>query len=338
VRSTTEELYKTGVPFARKYTECLSLLSTVPVEVCNQNDGRITRLQQIQFESISFSYDNAPADTEDEESISSCEQGIGDDSDEFEESSAQDTKPDMRKALCDFTFHFEAGKVYSIVGKNGSGKSTLVNILGKLYEPSEGQVLVNGIPLSNVPETTWTQNLVMVAQDQSFIWNGTVRDNIAFGLRNDQYSAVEDEAEACGVTEFVTTEAFLGDKERSLSLPGVELERWVDNFSGGQWKSIALARAFCRKATASLFILDEPSAALDPQKEYELFERLRREREGRITIFISHRLQTCRASDCILVMDGGRLVQSGSHKDLIKDESGIYAELNRLQNEDWQDI
>jgi ABC-type multidrug transport system fused ATPase/permease subunit len=193
-------------------------LSTVPVEVCNQNNGRITRLQQIQFESISFSYDNAPADTEDEESISSCEQGIGDDSDEFEESSAQDTKPDMRKALCDFTFHFEAGKVYSIVGKNGSGKSTLVNILGKLYEPSEGQVLVNGIPLSNVPEATWTQNLVMVAQDQSFIWNGTVRDNIAFGLRNDQYSAVEDEAEACGVTEFVTTEAFLGDKERSLSL------------------------------------------------------------------------------------------------------------------------
>ena len=145
---------------------------------------------------------------------------------------------------------------------------------------------------------------IQFLQHTSFIWNLTFREIISFGLSGieNQESVIEEEAQRCGVTNFVKLDAFYGNKEHSISLPGLENERWLDEFSGGEWQSIALVRAFVRKAF-TVVILDEPSAALDPQKEHQLFERLRKEREGRITIFISHRLQTCRASDCILVMD-----------------------------------
>jgi len=353
----TETLYGTAIPFAKKYLECISMMQRSPPEISEHKEkfGLIkqTVVKQIELKSISFSYDKREDESEDVESISS-DASEGEDettssneeeiSSEVEASSSQGSQDDVddkttrHSALYDVTFCFESGKVYSIVGKNGSGKSTLMNILGKLYEPTEGQVLVNGVPLSQVPETTWSRTLVMVPQDTSFIGNVTFREIISFGLRDsEQESVIEEEVKRCGITDFLKLDAYYGDKESSSLLPGVEKERWIDNFSGGQWKSIALARAFVRKSSATVFILDEPSADLDPQKEYELFERLRKEREGRITIFISHRLQTCRASDCILVMDRGRLVQSGSHKDLLKNESGIYAELSRLQNEHWQD-
>ena len=330
VKSMTEELYKTALPFSRKYIECISLLSANPLPTLNTSDA-IAQVKQIRLENVSFSYDDVLVSGNESKYVSSVEATL-------EKSDHHTTDKAAAYALDGISFCFEEGKVYSIVGKNGSGKSTLVNILGKLYKPTEGQISVNGIHFGKIPEQLWTRKLVMMAQQQSFMWNATFGDNISFGLPKDQVSVLQNEVDLCGVIDFIALDTFWGDKEQSLSLPGVESESWVTNMSDGQWQSVALARAFCRKGSGNVFILDEPSAALDPQKEYKLFERLRREREGRITIFISHRLQTCRASDCILVMDHGRLVQSGSHEELMNDKSGIYAELHRLQNEDFQHI
>jgi ATP-binding cassette subfamily B protein len=104
----------------------------------------------------------------------------------------------------------------------------------------------------------------------------------------------------------------------------------------GPLVDVGLARGFCRARTAKLFILDEPSSELDPEREFQLFTRLRKERESRITIFISHNLKTCRASDCILVMDDGKLAESGSHAELLLHD-GLYASLYNLQEQNLTD-
>jgi ABC-type multidrug transport system fused ATPase/permease subunit len=154
-------------------------------------------------------------------------------------------------------------------------------------------------------------------------------------LEQDPKNLIAEEAKDLGITDFISVDTFVGDGEYSKSLPGAENEEWMDGLSGGQYQTVALARAFIGKHCSTVFVLDEPSSNLDPQKEHDLFERLRREKDGRITIFISHNLQTCRASDCILVMDEGCLVEWGSHADLVKKENGLYAKLYNLQNQTW---
>lgn len=260
--------------------------------------------------------------------------------DEKSEISREESCP-RTKALQDVTFRFECGKVYSIVGKNGSGKSTLGNLLTKFYEPSQGYISANGSNLSGIFSSSWLKNLAVMPQKNAFLYNATIRENIGLGLpsllEDDPDNILEEEAKALEITSFVGLDTFLGDKESSKDIPGYEKDEWIDDLSGGQFQTIALARTFCRKKSSNVFLFDEPSSNLDPQKEHDLFERLKREKSGRITIFISHNLKTCRASDCILVMDEGRLVQSGSHSDLLQEEDGIYANLYRLQNETWQD-
>jgi ABC-type multidrug transport system fused ATPase/permease subunit len=242
-------------------------------------------------------------------------------------------------ALKGVTFAFQRGKVYSIVGKNGGGKSTLVNLLTKLHSPQKGSVLVNGIDLETLSSDSWHKKLAVAPQAFSELYGFTIRENIGLGqtplLDDDSRGIIEREARAGGITEFADLQTYVGSLLAGNKVPGSESETWKGDFSGGQWQAIALARTLCRTLCDSVevLILDEPTSALDPIAEHRLFERLRKERAERITIFISHRLQTARASDCVLVMDDGILVQSGNHDELLSDTKGLYAHMYALQNE-----
>ena len=271
------------------------------------------RIDSLELKSVSFAYNSSAGDA--------------------------DTKEEGKEtswALADFNFCFETGKVYSVVGKNGSGKSTLVNILTKLFHPSVGQILVNGTDVTSVPKELWLDQVAVVPQEGSDLWDFSIGENISFGSLATS-EEVEEEAQRCGVTDFVKLDTFYGDSSQSVSVPGFENETWVADFSGGQWQAMALARGFLRASKARLFILDEPSSSLDPEREHDLFERLRNEKDARITIFISHSLKTCRASDCILVMDNGRIIESGTHAELVGEKDGVYWKLYEMQNETWHD-
>ena len=346
---TTEDLIKWELPFANEYLDCLSMGSRAVI--APKIEDSLQAVEIIEMDSVSFSYasgeDNVKNDDETGikefpnkefvEQSRSLHQSANL-ADSYDGNSCRSCSEKF-SALKNISFKFESGKVYSIVGKNGSGKSTLVGLLTKLYTPSEGKIHINGSDLATIPDDSWLKQLAVVPQNFSELWDFPIRDNIAFGchelLTADPNNVIDKEAEYFGVTEFVDLDTYFGDKYHSKGIPGMEGETWVDDFSGGQWQAIALARAFCRRNSAKVFILDEPSSALDPVREHSLFERLRQEKDGRIIIFISHGLRTCRASDCILVMDEGCLVQSGSHTDLLQETDGIYAELHRLQNETW---
>jgi ABC-type multidrug transport system fused ATPase/permease subunit len=304
-----------GFPYAKEYTQCLELASSCERQQASKIDvpGPINSLE---VRDLHFRYPKPEAasthKTPGEKIFLSPEKTCGD------------------SVLKGITFEFQRGKVYSIVGKNGGGKSTLVNILTKLYSPSRGSVRVNGIDLEDVSSTSWQRRLAIAPQEFSELWYFTIRENIGLGqaslLNEDPENVIEQEARACGVTAFVDLDTHIGSLSLGNRVPGCETETWKSDFSGGQWQSIALARTLCRTRNESVevLIMDEPSSSLDPIAEHRLFERLRREREQRITIFISHRLQTTRASDCILVIDEGNLVESGSHEELLHNEKGLY--------------
>jgi ATP-binding cassette subfamily B protein len=207
-----------------------------------------------------------------------------------------------------------------------------------LYTHLHGSVLVNGVNLRDLSTSSWHKRLAVAPQEFSHLGGCTIRENIGVGktslLYEDPKGLLNQEACNEEITSFVDLETYFGGMAAMNKVPGSENETWRYHFSGGQWQSIALARSFCRTLCDSVevLIMDEPSSALDPIREHRLFERLRKERSQRITIFISHRLQTARASDCILVIDDGTLVQSGTHDDLVLDKNGLYGQMWALQN------
>jgi ATP-binding cassette subfamily B protein len=232
-----------------------------------------------------------------------------------------------RLVLQDVTMELPAGKVIAIVGENGAGKSTLVKLLSKFYEPTTGTIYVDGQPLSRMSADAWREKLAGAFQD-FFRFEFRTRHSIGVGdiPRMDEDTAVRRAVEQAGADDVVARLAAGLDTQLGPTWPeGVDV-------SFGQWQKIALARGFMRDDPLVLF-LDEPTAALDAETEHALFERFAnaaRQTRGRITILVSHRFSTVRMADLIVVLDGARVVESGTHEELIA-KRGPYSELYGIQ-------
>jgi len=234
-----------------------------------------------------------------------------------------------RLVLQDVSLTLPAGAVVAVVGENGAGKSTLVKLLAKLYEPTSGRILVDGVDLARVPAEGWRERLAGAFQD-FFRFELLARQSVGLGDvgRVDDEPAVVAAVDRAGADDVVARLESGLDTQLGPTWPdGVEV-------SFGQWQKLALARGFMRDEPLVL-VLDEPTAALDAETEHALFERYaagarRTGHGGRITILVSHRFSTVRMADLIVVLDGARVVEVGSHADLMA-VGGPYRELYDIQ-------
>jgi ATP-binding cassette subfamily B protein len=236
-----------------------------------------------------------------------------------------------RVVLDDVSLTLPAGAVVAIVGENGAGKTTLVKLLAKMYEPSSGSILVDDTPLARMPAAEWRARLAGAFQD---FFRFEFRAGSTVGLgdvpRLNDEPAVLAAVDRAGAGDVVARLAAGLDTQLGPTWPGgVEL-------SFGQWQKFALARGFMRDQPL-LLVLDEPTAALDAETEHALFERYAAAARGtgggnpgRITVLVSHRFSTVRMADLIVVLDGARLVEVGSHEELMA-KRGQYAELYGIQ-------
>jgi len=236
-----------------------------------------------------------------------------------------------RVVLDDVSVTLPAGAVVAIVGENGAGKTTLVKLLAKMYEPSSGSIFVDDTPLARMPAGEWRARLAGAFQD-FFRFEFRARHTVGLGdvPRLDDESAVIAAVDRAGAGDVVARLTSGLDTQLGPTWPsGAEL-------SFGQWQKLALARGFMRDQPL-LLVLDEPTAALDAETEHALFERYAaaaratgENNSGRITIIVSHRFSTVRMADLIIVLDGSRLVEVGSHEELLA-KRGPYAELYGIQ-------
>jgi ATP-binding cassette subfamily B protein len=209
------------------------------------------------------------------------------------------------------------------VGENGAGKTTLVKLLARLYDPDEGQILLDGVDLRDYDLASLRRNIGVIFQD--FVrYDFILKENIGVS----EIERLEDEArieEAAHRSHAdALAERLAGGYKQML---GRRFEGGVD-LSGGEWQKVALARAYLREA--QVLILDEPTAALDARAEYEVFLRFAELTKGKMAVLISHRFSTVRMADRILVLQGGELVDQGTHDELVA-RGGLYAELFSLQ-------
>lgn len=228
-----------------------------------------------------------------------------------------------RWAVRGLSFALARGERLALVGENGAGKTTLAKLLVRLYDPTEGRILLDGVDLRSYDLESLRRNVGVIFQD--FVrYDFVLRENIAVGniAARDDEPAIQSAASRSLADSVVDRVA--GGYEQML---GRRFEGGVD-LSGGEWQKIALARAYMRDA--QLLILDEPTAALDARAEYEVFLRFSELTRGKMAVLISHRFSTVRMADRILVLRGGELVEHGSHESLLA-EGGLYAELFHLQ-------
>jgi ATP-binding cassette subfamily B protein len=216
------------------------------------------------------------------------------------------------------------GQSLALVGENGAGKTTLIKLLTRLYAPTEGRVLLDGRDLADWDEEAVRRRIGVIFQDFNQ-YQFLLRENVGLGsvAHLDDELRLQRAVEQGGARELVASlrgglDAQLGRKFKD----GVEL-------SGGQWQKVALARAFMREE-ADILILDEPTAALDAEAEHAVFERFAALAKGRTTILISHRFPTVRMADRILVLEHGRVIEDGSHAELVR-AGARYARLFDLQ-------
>jgi ATP-binding cassette subfamily B protein len=234
-----------------------------------------------------------------------------------------------RLVLEDVSLTLPAGAIVAFVGENGAGKTTLVKLLAKLYEPTQGSIFLDDTPLARVRADAWRTKLAGAFQD-FFRFEFLARHSVGVGdlPRLDDRQAVTSAIVRARADDVVSHLASGLDTQLGATWPGgVEV-------SFGQWQKLALARAFMRDRPL-LLVLDEPTAALDAETEHALFESYAaaarsRNDEGRVTILVSHRFSTVRAADLIVVLDGARLVEAGTHDELMA-RRGQYAQLYAIQ-------
>ena len=265
------------------FERMLSLVDARPVITSREGAGALAPgAGAIQFENVSFAYDGGA------------------------------------KAVDGVTLDITAGSLVAVVGESGSGKSTLLNLLPRLYDPTQGRILIDGQDLSRITIRSLRARLALVSQD-AIIFDMSALENIAFGRPGASRPEIIKAATDAAANDFISLlpngyDTRLGEAGGSLS--------------GGQRQRIALARAFLKDAP--ILLLDEATSALDAESETKIQEALKRLTKGRTTMVIAHRLSTVKDADLIVVMDKGRIIETGRHEDLLA-KGGAYAKQVSLQ-------
>jgi subfamily B ATP-binding cassette protein MsbA len=221
----------------------------------------------------------------------------------------------------DLSFTIKPGQLAALVGPTGAGKTTIVSLLPRFYDLTAGQIRIDGTDIRQFKSRSLRQRISFVLQE-TLLFRATVAQNIAYGKPEATHAEIVRAAKLANAAEFIAKmpdgyDTMIGER-------GVTL-------SGGQRQRITIARAIIRDAP--ILILDEPSAGLDAESEKLVFDALGNLMEGRTSIVIAHRLATVRRADVIFVIDGGRLVEQGTHEELLENE-GLYARLYELQFKD----
>lgn len=221
------------------------------------------------------------------------------------------------------SFTLRAGETLALVGENGAGKTTITKLLARLYDPTEGRILLDGHDLRDFDPEELRRNVGVIFQD--FVrYHMTAADNLAVG----RIEAREDRPRLESAAERSLASSVIEKLPSAYDqMLGRRFEGGLD-LSGGEWQKVALGRAYVRDA--QLLILDEPTAALDARAEYEVFERFAELTEGKTAVLISHRFSTVRMADRILVLEDGQVEEEGTHEELVSQE-GLYADLFNLQ-------
>jgi ABC-type multidrug transport system fused ATPase/permease subunit len=229
-------------------------------------------------------------------------------------------KYNKKLVLNNLSLNIKPGEKVGLVGTSGAGKTTLVNLLMRLYDPARGAIFIDGQNIRNVAQDSLRENIAFIPQDTT-LFNRTIRENIGYGRIGASDAEIKRAARRASADAFIMGapkkyDTFVGDR-------GIKL-------SGGQRQRIAIARAFLKDAR--ILILDEATAALDSETEAVIQKSFEELSQGRTTIAIAHRLSTLRNMDRIIVIDHGRIIESGTHTQLLRRRGGIYARLWKMQS------